>query len=174
MVDFNKAWNSAKMILVACLVFNLLMFGIEIMLRIMGYGAGAIGGAKVGLLAVVMNAVAGWGLLVVSLIVNFALIVYGGFKGAKNGNDLVGCGLTGVIIYGITDPIISILRIVAYVLLGFGVGAASGGAVAGALTGSFIAIYGLGILVCGICWYFAGLVLNFVIALVGGLIGGAK
>ena len=161
-------------IIIGCLIFNLVLLGLEVILRVLGFGATAVGGAEIGAIATIINMLLGWGFLAISILGTFAIIAYGGISGAKKGLNLISCGLIGLISYGISDPIISVLRIIANVVLGLGGGFVQNGAAMGIFGGMFSGMFGLGILVCGIGWFLGGLVVNFVVAAIAGLIGGAK
>lgn len=173
-IDFGKIFKASMWIIVGCLIFNLVLMGLEVVLRLLGFGAMAVGGKDIGAIAIIVNMLLGYGFLAISILGTFAIIIYGGFSGAKKGLDLISCGIIGLLAYGITDPIISVLRIIANVVLGLGGGFVQNGAAMGIFGGMFSGLFGLGFLVCGIGWFVGGLVVNFIVAVIGGLIGGAK
>jgi hypothetical protein len=173
-IDFGKILGASTMLLVVSLVFNLIIIGIQVLMSVLGYGAGAVGGSTVALAAGGIGMFVGLALSAISIIGNFVLIVYSGFSGAKKGLDLISCGLVGMLIYTVVGIITGGIQFVIGIL---GLGAnvlTSGNAVTGALGGAVGAgIMGLG-LICGFGLFIAGMVLNLVIGIIGGVIGGAK
>ncbi len=176
-MDFKKALGSAKMIIVISLVFNLVMICIGVVLGILGFGASAAA-SQIGLVASLGGAtlitIVSWGVKAIVFLGNIAIIVYGGHRAAKRGNDLMTCGMVGLVTYALVGLFCGVINLV----LGFfGIGAAlitSGSAMTGLFSGLLgAASLGMG-LVCGVIWYVLGLVTNFLVALAGGMIGGAK
>jgi len=173
-MDFNKVLDASKMILVILLAFNLIFFGVQVGLALLGVGAGAVAGKDAGAVAGILAWIAEWGVRGIIVIGNIAIIGYGGYSAAKKGNDLVGCGLVGLLCYAVVGLIIGVLQTITGLLGVGGSVVTSGNAATGAIMGLFGAI-GLGVgIICGIGWYLAGLVVNFLLALVGGAVGGAK
>jgi hypothetical protein len=179
-MEFNKVLDAAKMVIVIALVFNLLMLGIGAVFNLLGIGAGVVarGGTQSGIVlatgSIILVWFAEWGLKIITVLGNVAIFAYCGFHAAKKGNDLVGCGMAGLVSYALAGVVCGAVGLL---LSFFGIGATmftSGSAMAGAFSGLIGAI-GLGMgLVCGVFWYLGGLPLNFILALIGGLIGGAK
>lgn len=174
MVDSGKVMGASTMMLVVSLVFNLLILGASVALALLGFGAGAVAGKNIGALAGMLGWIANWGLAIVGFIGNIAIIAYAGFSAAKKGNDMLGCGLVGLLIYAVVGLIMGVLNAVVGLLGVGGSVATSGNAATGAIMGLFGAM-ALGMTVlCGVGWYIAGLITNFLLALIGGMIGGAK
>jgi len=173
-ISFGKILSAAKWPIVGCLAFNLVLFGIQIFLNLLGFGAGAVAGSGVGAIASIINFLLSWGFMGLAIVGTFIIIIYGGFNAAKKGLDMISCGLVGAFTYGLTDPIMSILRIISGVVLGLGAGVAGGDATMGIFGGALNFAFGLGMLFCGFGWFLGGLVLNFIFAAIAGLIGGAK
>jgi len=173
-IDFGKILGASTMLLVVSLVFNLIIIGIQVLMSVLGYGAGAVGGSTVALAAGGIGMIIGLGLSAISIIGNAALIAYSGFSGAKKGLDMISCGLVGMLIYTVVGIITGGIQLVIGIL---GLGAnvlTSGNAVTGALGGFFGAgIMGL-TLICGFVVFILGMILNLVIGIIGGAIGGAK
>ncbi len=179
-MDFNRVLDAAKMIIVIALVFNLAMIGIGAVLDILGFGAGTVAkgnsqtGVLVGLGGGLLLFVANWGLKIVIALGNVIIFAYGGFSAAKKGNDLVGCGMVGLVTYALVGLICGVIQLV-LTFLGIGATVATSGSAMAGLFSGLMGAMGLGMgLVCGVFWYFGGLVTNFIVALVGGLVGGAK
>jgi hypothetical protein len=174
MVDTGKIFEGSKVPLIASLLFNLVLLGAGVMLGLLGFGAGAVAGKTVGAGVGMIGGIVSWGLAIVGIIGNLAIMIYAGYNAAKKGNDMVSCGLVGLTVYAIVGLIIGVLNIIVG-FLGIGASVATSGNATMGLFSGFLGAAGLGVgILCGLGWYVAGLVVNFVIALVGGLIGGAK
>ncbi len=173
-IDFGKILGASTMLLVVSLVFNLIIIGIQVVMNVLGYGAGAVGGSTVALAAGGIGMIIGLGLSAISIIGNAALIAYSGFSGAKKGLDLISCGLVGMLIFTVVGIITGAINLVIGIL-GLGVNVlSSGNAVTGILGGAVGAgMMGLGLL-CGFGLFILGMILNFIVGIIGGAIGGAK
>jgi len=178
-MEFGKVWNAAKLIILISLIFNLVMLGIGAGLGALGIGTGLVArgggaGAVLGLAGSFLLWFADWGVRIVTFLGNFAIIAYGGYRAAKKENNMIGCGLVGLLTHAIVG---FITGIISFVLSFFGVGASvltSGNAITGAFAGILGAI-GIGVgLICSVLWYLGGMINNFLISLVAGMIGGAK
>lgn len=174
MANFSRVLGAATMMIVISLVFNFIGVGINVGLGILGFGAGVVGGQELGAVAAIVSMLLGPGLWIIGVLGNMAIILYAGFSGAKKGLSMVDCGLVGLLIYAVVGLIMGAIQIVLQ-LLGIGAGVVTSGDAATGLLGGMFGLGGVAIgAFCGIGVYLGGLLLNFAIGAIGGLVGGAK
>lgn len=167
-MDFNKALNSAKYIIGISLAFNLLAFAVSAALNILGVvGGTAVGSTDTGLAATAIIAIILWG---VNTLVNAGIIVYGGFRAAKQGLDLISCGLIGLLSWGVVAPVIGVIEFIANLVFQLGLDASGLTQTTSGITAAGTVVY----MACLLGVYVAGFGLNFVVALIGAFVGGAR
>ncbi len=176
----SRVMDAAKAIIIIALAFNLVMIGISAGLGLLGYGAGAMAKGKnqasatVGIVGAALTMLANWGVSIATLAGNVVIFLYGGYTAAKRGNGLANCGLAGIIAYAVTGIVCGLVSL-ALSFLGLGAAVVTSGNAFNGIFAGIIGTIGLGVgLVCSLFWFLGGLVANFVLALIGGLIGGAK
>jgi hypothetical protein len=104
---------------------------------------------------------------------NIVIIAYSGFKAAKNGFNLMGCGLLGLIIHFFVFWIMSLIEIgVTLVLFGPNIFYQQG-MIVELFRGNQLTYYGIGFELM-IIFLIGGILINFIIGAIGGILGGAK
>lgn len=169
MVDIKKIFDSAKYIILISFVFNFIAYILYAGLVLLGLAGGiATGSAVLGLGIAGILAILPW---FINQFINFGIIVYGGYRGAKQGLDIVSCGIIGMMSWGIVAPTLGIVQFVADILFNIGVQAT------GLLGNTSANVSAEGIIIQLVCLsgvYVLGFGINFVVAVLGGLIGGAR
>jgi hypothetical protein len=169
MVDIKRIFDSARYIILISFVFNFIAYILYAGLVLLGLAGGiATGSAVLGLGIAGLLAILPW---FINQFINFVIIVYGGYRGAKQGLDIVSCGIIGMLSWGIVAPTLGIVQFFADTLFNMGV------QTTGLLGNTSANVSASGIIIQLICLsgvYVLGFGVNFVVAILGGLIGGAK
>lgn len=162
------------MMLAVSLVFNLALIGINVVLGLIGFGANKLAGAEIGAVVGIGGGLIGLVLWGVGALGNFAIIAYSGFSSAKKSLDLISCGLVGLLLFTVVGIITGVISLI----LGFlnlGANVVTSSDAATGLFGGIFGAVGMGIgFICGIGFFILGMILNFAIAAICGMIGGAK
>lgn len=118
-----------------------------------------------------------WFIWVVHNGINPFLILYGGYTAAKKGQNTVNCGLIGLAVFGVVGLIFGLTQVVLSVL-GLGISAAGMGIMSDAMLGATMGGLGIGMIgfgaFCAFGFFILGLLVNFGIGAIGGLIGGSS
>lgn len=118
MIDFNKAFNSAKFIVLLSIGFNLVAYLIyAILVLVFGIGGTVAGSTAVGL---GFASIIAMGLWIINQIINAIIIIYGGYKAAKTGLGVWSCGLVGLITWSIVAPLIGVIQFIGDILFNLG------------------------------------------------------
>jgi lysylphosphatidylglycerol synthetase-like protein (DUF2156 family) len=156
-MDFRKAIDSAKFIILISLVFNLLLLGATILINSSGYSGNELANASTSsLISQIM--------ILVTLLGNALIIGYGGYRAAKRGNDLATCGMVGLIAY-------LVVGLLSAVLIFFQSSRLETMAAMSGLPGMSASVFTIiGVVIMLVI----GMVVNFIVALFGGALAGAK
>ena len=180
MAEKSTLFGAMKIPFVLFLGFNLLILIIYAVLSSLNLGVtfvGTVAGVpEVSLLGIPLTLIYSF-LWLVHNGINPLLILYGGYSAAKKGLSTVNCGLVGLVVFGLVGLIIGLIHI----FLDFvevGVGAAGIGIASDVSTGAILGGIGTGMVgvaaVCALGFYIIGLLVNFAVSAIGGLLGGAK
>jgi len=178
MVEFHKVLDASKKIIAISFVFNLIIIVVWALMTFAEMGTTIVtrgGLAMFGFGINMIIAMLVWGLWVFEYIGNFFIYAYSGFRAAKRGLSLVECGLVGLFSYAVVGLVTEILKFAVGLLFAGATAASSSSDAAVAMFMGALGLFGAVMrAICAVGFYFAGLVMNFTIALITGLIGGAK
>lgn len=170
MVDIKKIFDVSKSTIGIYFLFNIIAYGIYALFTLFGLIQGTSSQTAGSDLTITENiAILLW---LITLSVSFSILVYGGYKGAKQGLDLVSCGLIGMMSWIISTPILWIIEYNGKLFFNTGFLANSGFGIQ-ALT----ALNSTGIfldLVFLFGAYLIGFLITFLTSVIGGLLGSAR